>query len=177
MKKIIIIFLAFGASIVANADYLYWQVTDSSVSSTQGGTISGYTVASLWAVKNGVYTQLESSYISGFGPDGFETTSATYVSVPSANEYSVDLSSLGDLTGYSFFVELKTAADGTQLGYSNFITGDEVETYVASGSLSEIPSVTVWHGDTYSAPEPTSGLLMLLGAACLGLRRKARSAA
>ncbi|MBR4476719.1 MAG: PEP-CTERM sorting domain-containing protein [Kiritimatiellae bacterium] len=48
------------------------------------------------------------------------------------------------------------------------------ESYISTGTLSGVPTAQIWHGGTVSVPEPTSAMLMLFGAAFLGLKRKNR---
>lgn len=83
-----------------------------------------------------------------------------------------------DVTGYSspeyyFLVELvnddlETQGAGTPVGWS------EISQYVVSDFSSVTPiSYTAWNNPGYVAiPEPSGGLLLLLGASLLGLRRR-----
>ena len=78
--------------------------------------------------------------------------------------------SVGDWSGYSFVIELENENGET---YQTFPKGYSVlrnEDVIAS-DLNARPW-TARAGDFRSVPEPTSGLLMLLGASALALRRK-----
>ena len=167
MKRFIALMLVLAASFVANASYLYWQLEEAPAG------IEGATVGAIWAKKGDTYQILTSSYDGGSG---------TYVPAPNEmNEYSADLSVLGgNLADWSFFIELKNGtvgSPGTTVGFSNYMTYSEAASNIsATGALIDMP-LAVWHGDTYAAPEPTSAMLMLLGTAFLGLRRRQRSAA
>ena len=171
MKKFVTLMLVLAASYVANAAYMFWQIEES-----PEGMGAEYATMYAYNRNTGAYTALTSTWDGG---------SATLVPVDYWNEYTVDLSqiTLGDgetLADYSFIIELKNGNDSNSevVGYGDFQTYESMGQYISStGSLSDITTVTPWHEESFAAPEPTSGLLMLLGAACLGLRRKARSAA
>ena len=175
MKRFVALILVLAASFAANAAYLYWQIedTDSVPGISLPSDFSG--TAAMWARNDSTgeffgNAPLTSSYDGG---------SAQYVPAPDFfNEYVIDLTGLGIGEGYSFIIELKNASNET-VGYSQFMTySDAVSSqYITSGSISDMPSVQTWHGGTYAAPEPTSAMLMLLGTAFLGLRRRQRSAA
>lgn len=80
---------------------------------------------------------------------------------------------MADVTGYeSFYVELinssgeAIARSGTEL-YADLASNG----YIAEGA-SEVAMAT-WHPSGYKAvPEPTSALLMMMGVAFLGLKRR-----
>ena len=78
-----------------------------------------------------------------------------------------------DWKTYSFSVELGTFNDNGDWVIAA-ISG--TETYAQlSGYISEqldIPDATRWSPNAFAAPEPTSGLLTLMGLALLGLKRK-----
>ena len=85
-----------------------------------------------------------------------------------------------DITGYesseySFYVEMLSLVDGQwkegwtgpKLGY------EDIQSYISDGGISA-GSVQTWTA-SISVPEPTSGLLLLVGGSLLALRRKRRA--
>ena len=80
---------------------------------------------------------------------------------------------LVNLSEYSFAIELGTF-DANDTWVLAAVSG--TETYAnLSGYISdqvEIPTDLPWSPNAYAAPEPTSGLLMVIGFALLGLKRK-----
>lgn len=81
-----------------------------------------------------------------------------------------------DLTGYSFAIELgRWSSDAADASWILAAISD-TETYANltdyMGQQIEQPGAQIWTPGAYSAPEPTSGLLTLIGLALLGLKRK-----
>lgn len=187
MKKLFAIAVTALLASSASASYLYWQVMDNdsgtAFSSLSGDVLSSITHAQI-SVKDTTSGDTVASGLASVEKVGssLEAASASYI-----NLSGVDLS-----TGaYSFFIELGTYESSTFSGkaISETITttaGETWSSYVALNSAivetaplsaSDLVSVMPWHGGTYSVPEPTSAILMLFGAAMLGLKRKNRSIA
>lgn len=91
------------------------------------------------------------------------------------------LTSLGsnnDYSAYSFYIELlqwdSSSESEIRKGVSMVSSyTDLVENHHILGSGMTIPSnLAVWAPQTFAAPEPSSGLLLLLGSAILLLRRR-----
>lgn len=79
-----------------------------------------------------------------------------------------------DGAGYLFRIELlgdddRSIAAGESLGIASL--GDYISTVEKAMDPTQA-KVDPWTGGAFTVPEPTSGLLMLLGVAALGLRRK-----
>ena len=87
-----------------------------------------------------------------------------------------------NVTGYadpswSFMIELGNFDDSgeneiwTPMAYSERATYDQLRDFIQEGEVLR-PPFTPWQGGSYVVPEPTSGLLVLLGGALLALRRR-----
>lgn len=82
---------------------------------------------------------------------------------------------------YSFMIEIGIYQEDTDLwmilAHSQSATYDELYRagYIYDGNL-EAPEHTPWSGGVYSIPEPSSGLLILIGAGLLALRRRRHAA-
>lgn len=178
-KKIIAALVAIAFATVVSAQVLYWQVNPS-VTITGGSDGLSWAYATLYAVASdsSTPTQLSSQK---FDSDGTPSTANAYVdqkyfSDSTAPAYAT-LSGT-DYTGYSFYIELVNydnnvatgVARSESIAYSNL--GNALQD--AANFNSDWSSINAMGSSlTFTAiPEPTSGLLLLVGAAVLGLRRK-----
>ena len=76
---------------------------------------------------------------------------------------------------YSFAVELGNWEAGewvTTLASTELVPYDSIASHIAEWQGIEAIPTLAWSPTTYSVPEPSSGLLMLLGGALLALRRR-----
>lgn len=113
---------------------------------------------------------------TGQGNDVAEITAGGVVSPYQRSSIAVSLTTARpgvDWTTYSFSIELGTFNDNGEWVLAA-ISG--TETYEAlkdyRSQQLELPGDTPWTPGAFSAPEPTSGLLTLIGLALFGLRRK-----
>lgn len=183
MKKIALFAFVVCASVAANASYLLWQVTSAEYTATEWDT------AKIYLVPGDTYDDAHATllsnvgYVSGSGYQNFAPEQTTVY--PSGSfSYVANLGEVENGAHYSYYVELWNG--NSKVGLSTVTTTTEIKNrpYVYSDtgditiSLANIASVTPWHAGSYGpVPEPTSGLMLLLGAAMLGLRRKNRSVA
>ena len=177
MKRFLLIASAILISHAASAAYLYWQVSDEDVDAYTASAPDGYSLG------QGAYAMLKSSDGATIG-----TTYGADGAVPEgkASINQAYYTDVGTDAGYSYYVELYNS-DNYVIARSaaiSSIDADWSQVYQdapMTSDLSSIPSVSVWHAGARGAftavPEPTSGLMLLLGAAMLGLRRKNRSVA
>lgn len=97
-------------------------------------------------------------------------------------EYVIDLDNLIDASSYSFYIEFARydeASDSyaiTGLSDTNFTDGPKTYAELEANHFIDAQGGTAmpayWHGDGYVTPEPTSGLLVLIGLGLLGLKRR-----
>ena len=153
MRRSLLTVLVMAFALVARADYLWWTVEESDYSGTVKGDVSDYFL----------YAQDTAGQ-------------ATLIDALSANSggtpKSIDLTAYA--SGYSFYIELVNYESSayTPVGQGTTASYVELAAHIAS-SLTEIPKVTVWHGGPYHAvPEPTSAMLVMLGLALAGLKRR-----
>ena len=178
MNKILLMLGVLLAATMANAAYLYWQVD----SSDYGDNVTGANV--YYSIDGGQTKTKLTTY-------GLDEDSGNLVAIdnPEADIlYAIDMSDSDTWNNsYSYYIEVvNSTPSGPTSTYSEGITGgDLLQRYTEAGGtttasgLGDVASANVvaWHGGTQIVPEPTSGLLMLFGAAMLGLRRKNRSRA
>lgn len=154
MKKIILGLAVISSAVVANAEYLYWSVSSSEAAGANG--------AILWWNEN--------QSTSG-------STSLDNLIVANSTSSKADVSGIAYTTGY-YYIELVnyTGATASSLNpsqTSGYYTYSELSGAFIS-SLSDLKAATMVMTMTgpKPTPEPTSGLLMLMGFAMLGLKRK-----
>ena len=143
-----------GAMVASAESYLYWMVDKANINGSSVPS-DDYAFARISAIdKGGAITELE--YVSMTGT----STPKTWTDI--SGYTSPD---------YSFFVELlndnydELTDQSTYLGrYADL--GD----YIKSSAMD--PTQTAKSVSSFNVPEPTSGLLMLLGVGLLGLKRK-----
>ena len=157
MKKLILLSLVCGSAMLASADVLYWMVNDPTY--IEDGRSLTFSYASLLASNDGGqnYTEIETV--------GVQTPYTT-----GAQESSFNAGTYGE--GWSFYVELlndqgEDMAQIKNIGDYNWLVSQK---YLKNSQMTTaMNTLTV---NTFNVPEPTSGLLMLLGVGLLGLKRK-----
>ena len=154
MKKILFT-LAVLATIAVQADYLYWMVD-----TPQSGTdISGNPTTFDWATAK-LYA--DNDVIGTLTKDD----ASFYKTIDS---YAIS-GNVDDYASKTFFIELFNSND-SWMAQSSKVSGSSLAQYM-TGSMSMNPPSGPWTGGTYSVPEPTSGLLFLVGGMLLGLKRR-----
>ena len=179
MKKIMFAMLAVMCTTIANAAYLYWQVPADDVVDIS----EGWNAAQLYEDGNLV----TSTHYWNSKQNSLTESPASTVSAPMGTGFVYN----GDISSHSYYVALwhyndtsDWSSSGHAVAQSVTISGSEIQQYVYSDTssltttLMSAPTLKAWHAGGYRAvPEPTSGLMLLLGAAMLGLKRKNRSVA
>ncbi len=167
MKRLFLSALVVVAVASLKADTLYWQVSDQ-------GAGNDFSYAQWYATQNADGSG--GTLISGASAvaDGVTSVSETGTKV------SPVISDLGstDYSSYYFYVELVNYADSSKTrslnqdypwSYDQLVNSG----YISTGSSVVTPSAFANGAlDGGSVPEPTSGVLLLIGGALLALRRR-----
>ena len=155
MKKLIAV-VALLSSLAAFSDYLWWDATG------YYGTQDGMQA---WLVKTDSHAY-NYSPTTKYGPsiadDGVFGTMSTEVSSSDSSYYYYIV--VGTASGDSF----------AAVAYSSILAYSDLSSYI-TGSSTMDAGTNAWKPTSYSAvviPEPTSGLLLLVGLAGLALRRR-----
>lgn len=174
--KALITVLTVGIATVASADLLLWQVANPV---TDTSTVPATTI-------NYSYAQIKStSSDSEYNGSALALKVGDYDgTVYKVDASTFDVATVGAVIGNSsdyasqyFYIELFDA-DNNSVGRSTITSVGSLGEYIQSATefganWSGANGVSKWGGGSYTAvPEPTSGLLMLIGAAMLGLRRR-----
>ena len=168
MKKLLMLAVAIGAAALAHAASFDWQVNGASATVNYQVYIVGSIVSS-WTSVSGLATAASKFGESTSGTitkSGFVYNTSASASIDTISKDSADV----------YFV-IVSGDDAKTYNYAKY----DVKSYVYSGV--EVPSgtFTIKASDLVagtqgsfagSIPEPTSGLLMLVGLAGLALRRK-----
>ena len=165
MKKLIVLVAAIAAGVAAKAEensyqYLYWQVDESKVSSG----VESYDAARFCVMGEGGKVELSRAE----SPES--ATSGRWTS----GRIATDLGAYG--ASDSFVLELVSWGDNSwePVGSSAIFSYGQLSEFLTAWqeNASSVPPQNVWTPQINSIPEPTSGLLMLLGLAGLALRRR-----
>lgn len=177
MKTVVAsVLLALGLSV--RADYLLWQVEQTAEDaipftyaklSVKGGSLTDQTYLSV-----GVWTQdgpdLSSVPVQEIGHSNFEAEQTG----PSVLQSYANLGEYAN-SAYSFAVELYSFTDGHEnlLAVSDYVRYSEmVRDFHVYSNMSQSGITPYTYGTFRAVPEPTGGLLVLMGLGALALRRK-----
>ncbi|MGN0846755.1 MAG: hypothetical protein ACI4RA_05155, partial [Kiritimatiellia bacterium] len=145
MKKLSTFILSLALGGALSADVLYWQVG----SDTQDSWDYSYAALRVTTAKDG--------YGSSVSVGDWDSKGSGLIMHPELGEYAK--------SDYSFYIEL-IGADGSGVAYSEIWSYDSLTNFRVT-TPTPGPAMP-WTGGSYHAvPEPTSGLLMLLGLAGL----------
>ena len=187
MKKLLMAMSAVAIAFGLNAATVDWKYSITNAQGTEGYN-SGYTVylvnATAWdAATISAATFSDSSIVldsTTFGAAtgrtaGQKTYSAIISGTSTSGSRSVSVSSLaeGSTLGV-YYVILNTAADPNTylIANSDTLTGRSDTGEAILGTHTSMTASAASSGTWTAVPEPTSGLLMLMGLAGLALRRR-----
>lgn len=167
MKKLIFA-IAVGLSLIARADYIYWMVDNPASGYTwENAVLTVQDDNSLYAHEN--YT-LASSAASSDGT--LSSSNASTLKDMDTYAYAT-IGSSSDYSGKYILIELFNSQGEWMAGYS--AAASSLSSYIfGDNSMSTMPATGFGQqaGATYNVPEPTSGLLFVIGGMLLGLKRK-----
>jgi len=176
MKRFL--FLAIlAAAFASRAEYLFWQVSDTTLSSDvylkeKVNLSDGYTYKSIMHYGTG---DMDAGTWSEAGTLGDAKGGVVGGDGTIDTAYNVNLSDLSGASGYSYYIEIvKYDGAGAQYG----VAKSETQTYTQLANANYVgdilsPAALVpWTGGAYSAPEPSSAMLVLVGMALVALKRK-----
>ena len=187
-SKIVALAVAGLLGLSASADILYWQVNNDSVPTTKGTAAQAYLMATADNVNSPFF--VSENYLGGVN-QGESITTASFDGSTLAGGV-IDLnkiiswandpttaygSGITDASSLSFYIELYDA-DGGWVGKTTAVSYNDLKNAGAIGdsfnpSFTGVNAALGGAGTTYTdVPEPTSGLLMLIGLGALALRRK-----
>lgn len=176
MKKIFFGFAFLLAASVAHADLLYWQVDSTTTSGTAYENFAYATIKV--SSDNGATSTLLTNYASPGADSGYVPVGKNLIT---ATGYYADLAGYYPSTTpeYSYVIELIDST-GDVLANSGWTKLSAVESYISKSTFDSnwtamtaaLPGGNAGWRAGAAVPEPTSGLLMLIGAAMLGLRRR-----
>lgn len=164
MKNILMTVAIVLAAAAAQAgdNYFYWMLDETPSSSAEGynpnPSYLDYTVK----VKDG------DNYLTFANPGADGATA-----VGAMQDFTYISAFAGDPASASFIIELwNDAPINNQPAYSATITGELIANYSA-GSTEHMKAPLLIQASQFTAvPEPTSGMMLLVGAMLLGLKRK-----
>lgn len=169
-KSIIVATIAFLATLSLQAGILYWQVDTTDLASSTSIPAGAYTYAAIREYSDG-------SYLPSAAVNTPTASAANFVEVQALAQYATVLGD--DYAQKSYFIELydselnATYRSGELTATSLKNSIDAASAFSSNFSTMNALSVDHLTGGGFTAvPEPTSGLLMLIGAAMLGLRRR-----
>lgn len=171
MKKLLMAMALAGAAMVASAEdnFLYWMVD---VGDSPEYTFNYATIKAKDASGN------ESDYLGLYGQDRADEIGPRLYASNGAGTTTGGgaFAGLGNYgVNSKFLFELWTADSPNPVGWTGWIDYESIANNIfAAGDMSGALPFTV--GSTMLVPEPTGGLLTLLGLAVLALRRKQKVA-
>ena len=189
MKKLMIALAVTVSAVVSNAASVNWA-TDS-MSLPDGATYSkNTTTAYLYSLTQAQYDAIVAAWNNGTGADMSKSVSGYITANTLASEANANNKAGGKTTifGTSTYATGDTAYGAILIDYTGtdgmkYVFGNIASAYIENGAvdvnIGDLGSFV--YGDTntmstaaawYPVPEPTSGLLMLLGMAGLALRRR-----
>ena len=170
-QKFLATFAVAASALMASAGTLYWQVAGEN----EGDT---FTSATLYTSTDRNATGASATALGTVSADNgtlFTDELGTY-----SDQMQTDISAYsGDSPEYFFFVEMANYNGGdTKRGYVYSYQDLVNNGYVATNPFDSASAIAAAGANNLGAstPEPTSGMLLLIGGSLLALRRRRRQA-
>lgn len=150
--KILSLIAGLFVASLAHSDILYWQIDPASGIST-----TGWNYVSL-------FSESSSGALNNIDPSG---TRVAISNLGGTDTWYV--SEVGNNTADKFYIEIYSDLDSTSpIGWSSHVAFTDLRGFANS----DLHSAQVNVHQFQAVPEPTSGLMLLVGMAMLGLRRR-----
>ena len=175
--KAILFLSVLAAAVTSQAEYLFWQVSDATISgdsylAEHVNSDDGYAYKSIMHygtgdMADGTWSEAGTLGDSKGGLIGGDGTLET--------SYSVNLGEVMGASGYSYYIEIvKYDMAGAQYGVAKSETANYADLANANyiGDILSPTELVPWTGGSFSAPEPSSAALLLVGMALVALKRK-----
>lgn len=164
IKKVALVALIVCVAGFAQADFLYWHVDTGADDAYSAVDMSAVAGATLYKFKTD--TNPSRPYEGAEGASGYVTVADGKTGVQSYELNNSD-------TGYSFFVELYNE-EGTVVWTQYASTYDQLvaSQAIATSGIGTPAALASGGMNGASVPEPTSGIMLLIGGAVLALRRR-----
>lgn len=166
MKKLLVALFAVGLASFAQASYLYWQVNSDAA--------TAYGANGVRVLYGETFEAATSNPVNIYATDGSLVGNVVDPGTAANPGYLVDLKDVA--AGTAFYIELvkynTTNSSWDSVGFSGELAYADIGKYTVDLNAVAPTLPAAWTGGSYAAPEPTSGLLMLLGVAALGLKRR-----
>ncbi len=162
IKKIALFAAVAMATVGLKAGTLYWQISNNPNNDTYAAVVVEQN-----GTKIGYLNQLD-------GDGGSVVSPVVAASDAMANVQYADITDYSN-SSYSFYVEMLSMDGGEWVqGWTGpKLSYDNISSYISTGGIG-VGSLNTWTA-TVSIPEPTSGLLLLIGGSLLALRRRRRA--
>lgn len=185
MKNLVFALMVVGAAVSAQASYLLWQVTDTAVQEDaclssimdQASKDDKFIAKFRYGTEGTAFENFDTYQINRNDVPG-TVGNPESLSVAAGGAVQVDLTAISaDSSAYAYYVEVLKwdGAKCTQVAVSSLAKYDDLSKAGYIGSDLDpiaLPNLQVWTGTSYAAPEPTGGMLVMMGLAFLGLKRR-----
>ena len=169
MKKLIIVSVAIGLAAISQAASIQWKLTNENPSAFASYTVYAVSASDYAAAIADLTTNDGAKFMSDYFLEGSSKA------LNSRGGGSSGVAMKGSDTQFALFIFKEGIVDGKDY-YTTGLVGSSDYTYTppeqAAATLELGTSAAVFTTTGTIAPEPTSGLLMLLGMAGLALKRK-----
>lgn len=166
MKQLLsIVVLAFAFAASATDQYFYWMIGESvEIDGTPHSSSKYYA-----KIKADGATDYLSLYAQ---PEMPVSAAFDHLTYDTGDDCPKVFANLGSSPAAKYLVELYSDLGANPIGYADLFLSD-LSDYITSGGMGTTGSAGAYAvSDFSSVPEPTSGLLFLLGVAGLALRRR-----